>query len=95
MNAENPEMEDIQDPENITLIPAEERGAKARCTIRSARIKQEHESDEDGEEMQRTISVTTDLNKVYMMEIPNTSGNESLKIQQISQMNMKQSTLGT
>ncbi|OXU24517.1 hypothetical protein TSAR_008040 [Trichomalopsis sarcophagae] len=70
MGAENADLEDnlSEDPENITLVPAEERSAKARCTIRGTRIKQEQESDEEADEIQRTI-VNSDGQKMYVMEI--------------------------
>jgi len=82
MNSENPEMEEnvSQDPENITLVPAEERTAKARCTIRTTRIKQEQESDDEAEEIQKT---NVDHKNVYMMEVTSNNSNqpESLKLQ--------------
>ncbi|XP_046417224.1 zinc finger protein 189 isoform X2 [Neodiprion pinetum] len=81
---ENPEMEDplFDDPENITLIPAEERAAKARCTIRTTRIKQEQDSDEEADEVQRAIA-NVDHKNVYLMELTGNSGvkGESLKLQ--------------
>lgn len=83
MNSENPEMEEnvSEDPENITLVPAEERTAKARCTIRATRIKQEQESEDEAEEVQRTI-VNAEHKNVYMMELTgNTGQGESLKLQ--------------
>lgn len=84
MNSENPEMEEnvSEDPENITLVPAEERTAKARCTIRTTRIKQEQESDDEAEEVQRAIA-NVDHKNVYMMEVTsnNSSQSESLKLQ--------------
>ncbi|XP_046738707.1 zinc finger protein 436-like isoform X1 [Diprion similis] len=84
MHAENPEMEDplFDDPENITLIPAEERAAKARCTIRTTRIKQEQDSDEEADEVQRAIA-NVDHKNVYLMELTGNSGvkGESLKLQ--------------
>ncbi|KAL2745640.1 zinc finger protein 543-like [Vespula maculifrons] len=84
MNSENPEMEETmsEDPESITLVPAEERTAKARCTIRTTRIKQEQESEDEAEEVQRAIA-NADHKNVYMMELTsNSSGQgESLKLQ--------------
>jgi len=81
MTSENPEMEEniSEDPENITLVPAEERTAKARCTIRTTRIKQEQESDDDAEDMQRAI----DHKNVYMMEVTSNNSDQpdSLKLQ--------------
>ncbi|XP_018048253.1 PREDICTED: zinc finger protein 543-like isoform X2 [Atta colombica] len=83
MTSENPEMEEniSEDPENITLVPAEERMAKARCTIRTSRIKQEQESDDETEEMQRGIG--NEHKNVYMMEVTSDNPNEpdSLKLQ--------------
>ncbi|KYM99966.1 PREDICTED: zinc finger protein 248-like [Cyphomyrmex costatus] len=83
MTSENPEMEEniSEDPENITLVPAEERMAKARCTIRTTRIKQEQESDDETEEMQRGIG--NDHKNVYMMEVTSDNANQpdSLKLQ--------------
>ncbi|XP_015588346.1 zinc finger protein 543 isoform X2 [Cephus cinctus] len=88
MASENPEMDETmsEGPENITLIPAEERTAKARCTIRTTRIKQEHESEDEAEEVQRAIA-NADHKNVYMMELTsNSSGQgESLKLQPIHQ----------
>lgn len=82
MNSENPEMEEnvSEDPENITLVPAEERTAKARCTIRTTRIKQEQESDDEAEEVQRAIA-NVDHKNVYMMEVSNNSNQSDLKLQ--------------
>jgi len=84
MNSENPEMEETvsEDPENITLMPAEERTAKARCTIKTTRIKQEQESEDEADEVQRAIASAEHKN-VYMMELTtNNSGeSESLKLQ--------------
>ncbi|XP_011049371.1 PREDICTED: zinc finger protein 248-like isoform X2 [Acromyrmex echinatior] len=83
MTSENPEMEEniSEDPENITLVPAEERMAKARCTIRTSRIKQEQESDDETEEIQRGIG--NEHKNVYMMEVTSDNPNEpdSLKLQ--------------
>ena len=73
MGAENADMEDnfSEDPENITLMPSEERSAKARCTMRGTRIKQEQESDEETDE-RTIINSESNLNqKMYMMEIQN------------------------
>lgn len=87
MNSENVEMEETLsvDPENITLVPAEERTAKARCTIRTTRIKQEQDTDDEAEEVHRAIA-NADLKNVYMMELKsNSSGQgESLKLQPIA-----------
>lgn len=84
MNSENPEMEESvsEDPENITLVPPEERTAKARCTIRTTRIKQEQESEDEAEEVQRAIA-NADHKNVYMMELTsnNSTQGESLKLQ--------------
>lgn len=84
MNSENPEMEEnvSEDPENITLVPSEERTAKARCTIRTTRIKQEQESEDEAEEVQRAIA-NADHKNVYMMELTSNSSTqgESLKLQ--------------
>lgn len=84
MASENLEMEEVlsEDPVNITLVPAEERNAKARCTIRSTRIKQEQESEDEADEVQRAIA-NADHKNVYMMEVTsNSSGQgESLKLQ--------------
>lgn len=85
MNSENIEMEETmsEDPENITLVPAEERAAKARCTIRTSRIKQEQESEDEAEEVQRAIA-NADHKNVYMMEVTsNSSQGETLKLQPI------------
>ncbi|KAL0100411.1 hypothetical protein PUN28_019631 [Cardiocondyla obscurior] len=81
MASENPEMEEnvSEDPENITLVPAEERTAKARCTIRTSRIKQEQESDEETEEVPRG----SDHKNVYMMEVTSNNQPETLKLQPI------------
>lgn len=87
MNAENVEVDEsyVEAPENITLIPAEGRTAKARCTIKGARIKQEHESDEDGQEMQQVL-VNSDHQNMYVMEVVNTgSQNSTLNMQAIKQ----------
>ncbi|XP_028048994.1 zinc finger protein 543 isoform X2 [Monomorium pharaonis] len=85
MNSENPEMEEniSEDPENITLVPAEERTAKARCTIRTTRIKQEQESDDETEEVQRAIANVEQHKNVYMMEVTSndTDQPDSLKLQ--------------
>lgn len=56
------------DPENITLTPAEQKMAKARCTIRGTRIKQEQESDDEGDELK---SVASEPQKIYVMEVQN------------------------
>lgn len=74
VGAENADMEDnfSEDPENITLVPTEERSAKARCTIRGSRIKQEQESDEEAEEIPRGI-ISTDNQKVYRIDVSNQS----------------------
>lgn len=83
MHAENAEMDDplSEDPENITLIPSEERTAKARCTIRPTRIKQEQDSDDEADEVQRAIA-SADHKNVYLMELSgNSSQGESLKLQ--------------
>lgn len=86
MNSENIEMEETmsEDPENITLVPAEERAAKARCTIRTSRIKQEQESEDEAEEVQRAIA-NADHKNVYMMEVTSNSSSqgETLKLQPI------------
>lgn len=87
MNSENLEMEETmsEDPVNITLVPAEERAAKAHCTIRTTRIKQEQESEDEAEEVQRAIA-NADHKNVYVMELTsNSSGQgESLKLQPIT-----------
>lgn len=89
MSSENPEMEveetASEDPGNITLVPAEERTAKARCTIRTTRIKQEQESDDEAEEVQRAIANAEHKN-VYVMEVDtdNPNQSESLKLQPMS-----------
>jgi len=73
-----------EDPENITLVPAEERTAKARCTIRTSRIKQEQESEDEADEVQKAIAnAETPHKNVYMMELTSNSSNqsESLKLQ--------------
>ncbi|CAL7935965.1 unnamed protein product [Xylocopa violacea] len=89
---ENLEMEETvsEDPANITLGPAEERAAKARCTIRTTRIKQEQDSDDEAEEVQRAIA-NVDHKNVYMMEVTqqhwklhnNMGQGESIKLQPI------------
>ncbi|XP_053977193.1 zinc finger protein 189-like [Hylaeus anthracinus] len=84
MNSENVEMEETLsvDPANITLVPAEERTAKARCTIRTSRIKQEQDTDDEADEVHRAIA-NADLKNVYMMELKSnsTGQGESLKLQ--------------
>lgn len=84
MNSENAEMEEnvSEDPENITLGPAEERSAKARCTIRTMRIKQEQDSDDEADEVQRAIA-NVDHKNVYMMELTG-SGQESVQLQPVA-----------
>ncbi|KAL7301490.1 hypothetical protein TKK_0005927 [Trichogramma kaykai] len=70
VGVDNAELEDhlSEDPENITLGPAEERTAKARCTIRGARIKQEQDSDEETvDEVQRGNSANSEQ-QMYVME---------------------------
>ncbi|XP_039302235.1 zinc finger and SCAN domain-containing protein 12 isoform X3 [Solenopsis invicta] len=98
MNSENPEIEESvsEDPENITLVPAEERTAKARCTIRATRIKQEQESDDETEEVQRAI-VNVDHKNVYMMEVTSNDANqpESLKLQPMGDTIGKECTENT
>lgn len=83
MNEENADIDDslTVDPENITLIPSEERAAKARCTIRTTRIKQEHDTDDEADEVQRAIA-SADHKNVFLMELPsNSSGQgDSLKL---------------
>ncbi|KAJ8670711.1 hypothetical protein QAD02_001970 [Eretmocerus hayati] len=71
VGAENADMEDadMEDPEHITLMPAEQRSAKAHCTIRGTRIKQEQDSEDDVDDMQRGVS-NTETQKIYMVEIP-------------------------
>lgn len=84
MHSENVEMDEqlSEDPENITLTPSEERSAKARCTIRTSRIKQEQDSDEEGE----LINAEGHKNQVYVMEIVgNNVENEAMKLQQVEQ----------
>ncbi|XP_058789525.1 zinc finger protein 892-like [Phymastichus coffea] len=77
VGAENADMEDnfSEDPENITLVPTEERSAKARCTIRGSRIKQEQESDEEPDEIQREL-ISSDNQKVYRVDVLNQSSSE-------------------
>jgi hypothetical protein len=78
MSAENVDMDDnlSEDPANITLVPAEERSAKARCTIKGTRIKQEQDSDDETDEVQRAI-VNVENKKIYMMELENQQQNQS------------------
>ncbi|XP_015126579.1 zinc finger protein 264 [Diachasma alloeum] len=82
MSAENMDNEETisEGPSNITLIPAEEKTAKARCTMRAARIKQEQESEDDGDELQKAIS-TVDRKSVYMMELTSHMSNQSENLQ--------------
>lgn len=84
MASENMDMEEAisEGPSNITLMPAEEKTAKARCTIRGTRIKQEHESEDEAEEVQRAIA-NADRKNVYMMELTgnNTGQGDSLQLQ--------------
>ena len=78
VGAENADMDDLpEDPENITLGPAEERTAKARCTIRGARIKQEQESDEETDEVVQRNTIGSEQ-KIYMVEYPNQLQNQQL-----------------
>ena len=81
MASENPDIEEnlSEGPENITLMPAEEKTAKARCTIRTTRIKQEQESEDEAEEIQRAIA-NADHKNVYMMELSNnTDGGQTVQ----------------
>ncbi|KAH0555163.1 zinc finger and SCAN domain-containing protein 30-like [Cotesia glomerata] len=88
MGAENMEAEESisEGPSNITLVPSEEKAAKARCTIRATRIKQEHESDEEADEVQRAIA-NADRKNVYMMEVTSHSAGqtESMKLQPVEE----------
>ncbi|XP_043483613.1 zinc finger protein 510-like [Leptopilina heterotoma] len=80
MSAENADADEnlSEGPENITLMPAEERTAKARCTMRTTRIKQEQESDDETEELQRTVT-NQDHKNVYMMELSsNSAGGQTM-----------------
>lgn len=80
MSAENADVDEnlSEGPENITLMPAEERTAKARCTMRTTRIKQEQESDDEAEELQRTVT-NQDHKNVYMMELSsNSAGGQTM-----------------
>lgn len=75
-----------EDPSNITLTLSEEPQAKARCTIRGTRIKQElqeQESEDDGEELQRMMSD----DKVYIMEASaeSSSHGDNIKLQPIDE----------
>lgn len=76
VGADNTEMDDnlSEGPEHITLGPAEEKSAKARCTIRGTRIKQEQESDDEGDEIQRGMSASD--TKMYIMDLQNQSQNQ-------------------
>ncbi|XP_043276095.1 zinc finger and SCAN domain-containing protein 12-like isoform X2 [Venturia canescens] len=85
---ENIEMEESipEGPANITLVPAEEKTAKARCTMRGARIKQEPtgESEDEAEEVQRAIA-NADRKNVFMMEVTsNNSGHGELQLQPVT-----------
>lgn len=89
MGAENMETEEnvCEGPSNITLMPSEEKQAKARCTIRTTRIKQEiQESDDEAEEVHRVIENADRNNKVFMMEVTgqNSSHGDGLKLQPIN-----------
>ena len=88
MASENMEMEESisEGPSNITLMPAEEKSAKARCTMRGTRIKQEHESDDEADEVQRAIA-SAERKNVYMMELTstNTAKGESIQLQPMSE----------
>lgn len=79
VGAENADIDDnlSEDPEHITLIPTEQRSAKARCTIRGTTIKQEQESDDEGEEVQRAI-VSNETQKMYMLERINQTQNQQV-----------------
>lgn len=93
MGAENPDMEEglSEDPENITLIPAEEKTAKARCTIRTTRIKQEQESEDEADEVQRAIA---HAKNVYVMELSNSESGQadSLNLQSVDSATGKDET---
>ncbi|KAK0098040.1 hypothetical protein PV326_011575 [Microctonus aethiopoides] len=88
MGPENMDAEEniSEGPSNITLVAPEEKTAKARCTIRTRSIKQEHESDDEAEEVQRAIA-NADRKNVYMMEVTthNTGQTESLKLQPVEE----------
>lgn len=88
MGPENMDVEEnvSEGPSNITLVAPEEKTAKARCTIRTRSIKQEHESDDEAEEVQRAIA-NADRKNVYMMEVTthNTGQTESLKLQPVEE----------
>ncbi|XP_014216317.1 zinc finger protein 543 [Copidosoma floridanum] len=73
VGTENADMDEnfSEGPENITLTPSEGRMAKARCTMRAARIKQEQESEDEGDEIEKPLK--SESQKVYMMEVQNSS----------------------
>ncbi|XP_048505264.1 zinc finger protein 383-like isoform X2 [Athalia rosae] len=93
MHAENPEMEEdpfAKDPGNINLTPSEERAAKARCTIRTSRIKQEHDTDDEADEIQRAMA-NVDHKNVYLMDLGNKGGNQgdSMNMQSMESEELK------
>lgn len=88
MSSENPDADETmsQDPEHITLGPSEERTAKARCTMRQNRIKQEQESEDEVDEVQRALAGVEHKN-IYMMEITNNADDPegTVKLQPMSE----------
>ncbi|KAF7994793.1 hypothetical protein HCN44_004265 [Aphidius gifuensis] len=76
-----------EDPSNITLNISEETQAKARCTIRGTRIKEEvreQESDDEGEDIQGMMP--DNRTKVFIMEASEQSSSRSeMKLQPIDE----------
>lgn len=92
MSAENPDADEnfSEGPENITLMPAEERTAKARCTMRTTRIKQEQETDDEAEEHTHTLQRNVpnpDHKNVYLMELSSNSAGGQIMSQTIGKKN--------